>query len=486
VTHPNDPAADPRARRRDREGADVHLLVLDDDTKILRLCGRYLEEALASAAPTPAVRLHLFSSGPETLDVARAITARGEGIVCVLADFLLGGDVDGIDVIRGIWQLDRDVQCTVMTGAGDLAEAEIMPRIPAASLDKWDFLAKPFTRLEIAQRVRRSLSTWHAHRRAETKSAENDRLVARLARGKDTLQRVVKARTGALSDRNAELEQKTRELAKALHDLEMAHAMLLQQEKMASIGVLAAGVAHELNNPIGFVHSNLGTLGRYCEKLVRVLAAYEQRLPADGALDALRRQEKVPFLLEDLPALIRESLEGTERVRKIVADLRVFSHPSEKEARHSDLNECLRSTLNIVHNELKYKAEVVTDFGTIPPVRCRAGEINQVFMNLLVNACHAMDKPGQIRVATRAEGDTVVITVADTGCGIPPEIRGRVFDPFFTTKPTGKGTGLGLTISYDIVRKHGGTLAFETEVGKGTTFAIRLPVEGGMDRRAEP
>jgi two-component system NtrC family sensor kinase len=259
--------------------------------------------------------------------------------------------------------------------------------------------------------------------------------------------------------------------------------MLLQQEKMASIGVLAAGVAHELNNPIGFVHSNLGTLGRYCEKLARVLDAYHRRLPADPEIDALREREKLPFLLEDLPVLIRESLEGTERVRKIVADLKVFSHPADKEAHYADLTECLKSTLNIVHNELKYKATVHADLGGIPPVRCRAGEINQVFMNLLVNACHAIDKQGEIRVVTRAEGDAVVITIADTGCGIPEAIRPRIFDPFFTTKPAGQGTGLGLAISYDIIRKHGGTLGFESEVGRGTTFTIRLPVDG--DRRQD-
>lgn len=467
------------ARSRGLDVGNVHLLVVDDDPKVLRICGKYLEEAISLTSASAG--LHLFSSGQEAIDVAREIAARGEGIACALADFLLGGGIDGIDVTRRIWELDPDVQCTLMTGAGDLAEAEIVPRIPPEFLDKWDFLAKPFTRLEVTQRVRRSLCTWLANRRAEVRGAENDRLVARLARSKDTLQRMVKARTRALSDRNSDLEEKTRELETALRELEAAHAMLLQQEKMASIGVLAAGVAHELNNPIGFVHSNLSTLGRYCEKLGRVLAAYERRLPGDAELDALRREEKLAFLLEDLPTLIRESLEGTERVRKIVADLKVFSHPAEKQMVHADLNECLRSTLNIVHNELKYKARVITDLGSIPQVRCRPGEINQVFMNILVNACHALRGPGEIRVATSTEGDTVTVTIADTGSGIPEEIRARIFDPFFTTKPAGQGTGLGLTISYDIVRKHGGTLTFESEVGKGTTFSIRLPVAGSDD-----
>jgi signal transduction histidine kinase len=464
------------SRGKGGEVGGVHLIVVDDDAKILRLCGRYAEEAIAEAFPARSAGLHLLTSGREAIDLAAAVAGRGEAIACVVADFLLGGD---IDVLCRLWELDPDVQCTLMTGAGDLAETQIVSRIPEDSLDGWDFLAKPFSRLEVTQRIRRSLCTWLAHRRADMRGAENDRLVARLARGKETLQRMVKSRTRALSERNLQLEQKTSELERALRDLEAAQAMLLQQEKMASIGVLAAGVAHEMNNPIGFVHSNLGTLGRYVEKLVRILGAYERKVPCDAELEALRSENKLAFVLDDLPVLIRESLEGTERVRRIVSDLRVFSHPSEKQMVHADLNECLRSTLNIVHNELKYKARVTTDLASIPQVRCRPSEINQVFMNLLVNAGHSLSGPGEIRVASRAEGNDVVISIADTGCGIPEEIRSRVFDPFFTTKPPGKGTGLGLTISYDIVRKHGGALTFESETGKGTTFYIRLPASGG-------
>jgi len=461
----------------------VHVLVVDDDARVLRICGKYLEEAVDSVMQGMSAAIHLVSSGQEAMELAAAVAERSGRIACVVADFLLGDDIDGIDIMLRLWELDRDVQCTLMTGAGDLAEAEIMPRIPPEFLDKWDFLAKPFTRLEVTQRVRRSIHTWRANRDVRLRDAENGRLVARLGRSKDTLQRMVKARTRALSDRNAQLEQKTDELERALRDLEMAHAMLVQQEKMASIGVLAAGVAHELNNPIGFVNSNLGTLGRYCEKLVRLLNAYECRLPGDPELESLRREEKLSFVLEDLPVLIRESLDGTERVRKIVADLKVFSHPADREMVHADLNECLDSTLNVVHNELKYKARVVRDFGSIPQVLCRPGELNQVFLNLLVNACHALTEQGEIRISTRHVDGSVVVSIADTGCGIPDDIRGRIFDPFFTTKPVGKGTGLGLTISYDVIRKHGGSLTFDTEIGRGTTFHVRIPVAGeGEDR----
>jgi signal transduction histidine kinase len=296
----------------------------------------------------------------------------------------------------------------------------------------------------------------------------------------------VQVRTHALADRNRELEGKNAELSDALRSLEATQSQLLQQEKMASIGLLAAGVAHELNNPIGFVHSNLETLRRYFERIESAFEAYEARVdPDDEELTALKRELKIDFLREDLPALIAESLDGTGRVRKIIEDLKTFSHPAGTDVDYRDLNAGLESTLNVAHNELKYKARVVKNLGDIPRVRCRLGQINQVFMNLLLNAVQAIEDSGEIRVATTREGDDVVVTVSDTGRGMPPEVRSRVFEPFFTTKEVGQGTGLGLSISYDIVRKHGGSLEVESEVGLGTTFVMRLPIEGAEEMNAD-
>jgi two-component system NtrC family sensor kinase len=227
------------------------------------------------------------------------------------------------------------------------------------------------------------------------------------------------------------------------------------------------------------VHSNLGTLRRYAEKLNALFAAHADHLPPDvPELVEMRKKLKIDFVLEDLPALIEESLEGTERIRKIVSDLKAFSHPAEHEPKYADLNDGLQSTLNIVHNEIKYKAQTVLELGDIPPVRCLPGQVNQVFMNLLVNAAHAIQDNGEIHISTKRDEGDVVITVRDTGSGIPPDVITRVFDPFFTTKEVGKGTGLGLSISYDIIRKHGGTITVSSEVGKGTIFTIRLPIEG--------
>ena len=270
------------------------------------------------------------------------------------------------------------------------------------------------------------------------------------------------------------------ELIDKLHD---AQNQLLQSEKMASIGQLAAGVAHEINNPIGYVNSNLGTLEKYLADLFAMLAAYEQAEPllaADPAVAAhiqgLRDQLDIDFLKEDVVALMHESEEGISRVKKIVQDLKDFSHVDESEWQWVDLHKGLESTLNVVWNEIKYKAEVVKQFGDLPEVECLPSQLNQVFMNLLVNAAHAIDERGTITLRSGARDNEVWVEVADTGKGIPPENLTRIFDPFFTTKPVGKGTGLGLSLSYSIVQKHHGRIEVESEVGRGTLFRIVLPV----------
>jgi len=189
-----------------------------------------------------------------------------------------------------------------------------------------------------------------------------------------------------------------------------------------------------------------------------------------------RKRLKMDYILEDIPQLIAESLEGAQRVRKIVQDLKSFSRVDESEHKRVDINECLDSTINIVWNEIKYVATLEREYGDIPPLLCYPQQINQVFMNLLVNAAHAIEGKGVIRVRTWREGDSLCVAVSDTGCGIAPEIQKRIFEPFFTTKEVGKGTGLGLSISYDIIRKHQGDIVVESEPGKGSTFTVKLPL----------
>ena len=273
-----------------------------------------------------------------------------------------------------------------------------------------------------------------------------------------------------------------------IRKLEEAHNQLLQSEKLASIGQLAAGVAHEINNPIGFVNSNLGTLAEYVESLLTVLTAYETECPhcvnqeTQQRIDAVRAAVEIDYLRKDIGLLLAESREGLARVKRIVQDLKDFSRVDAGEWEWADLHRGLDSTLNVVNNEIKYKADLVKEYGRLPQVECLASQLNQVFMNLVVNAAHAIADRGTITIRTGTmDEDWVWIEIADTGSGIAPENLKRIFDPFFTTKPVGQGTGLGLSLSYGIVRKHGGHLEVKSEPGVGTTFKVILPVRAARD-----
>ncbi len=287
--------------------------------------------------------------------------------------------------------------------------------------------------------------------------------------------------------REQTLQDRNIELAEAYSNLKQAQNQLLQSEKMASIGQLAAGVAHEINNPIGYVHSNLGTLASYLRGIFSIVESYDQiwqSLPANikplaEPVDRIKRQIDYDFLLQDLPHLLSESREGIERVKKIVLDLRDFSREGRDEAEEwsvVDVRRGIESTLNIVRSELKYKAEVVCSLGEVPPIECIPSQINQVILNMLINAGHAIKEHGQIAIRTSVSQDEVCISVADDGVGIPKEIQAKIFDPFFTTKPVGSGTGLGLALSYGIVKKHHGRIEVSSEPGIGTTFDVYLPM----------
>ena len=290
--------------------------------------------------------------------------------------------------------------------------------------------------------------------------------------------------TAELEANNRLLVTQTAELAQAHAELKASQSRILQQEKMASIGQLAAGVAHEINNPMGFIISNLNALGKYTTRLVEFIAAQQQTLaefgpsPAREQLATLRGRLKIDHLTADLPGLLAESLEGADRVKKIVQDLKSFSRVDQFACVETDLNECLESTLSIVWNELKYKATLKKEYAAdLPNIPCYAQQLNQVFLNLLVNAGQAIGEQGEIALRTWQEPGWVCVAVADSGCGIPEEVQNRIFEPFFTTKEVGTGTGLGLSISYDIVKKHQGRIEVQSTPGQGTTFTIRLPLQ---------
>ena len=285
------------------------------------------------------------------------------------------------------------------------------------------------------------------------------------------------------ADYETELQKRHAELRQAYHRLNGAQDKLLQSEKMASIGQLAAGVAHEINNPIGYVHSNLGSLQEYLRSLFTVIETYERALHAPdprsllGEIEEVRQRLDIDFIIRDLPQLLAESREGIERVTRIVRDLKDFSYSGRGESwRRVDLHAGLETTINIIWNELKYKVTLDRQYGTLPLVECLPSELNQVWMNLLLNAGHAIAERGTITVTSGVEGDQVWMAFADTGSGIPADVVNRIFDPFFTTKPVGSGTGLGLSIAYSIINKHHGRIDVQSSPGQGSTFRVWLPV----------
>jgi two-component system NtrC family sensor kinase len=320
-------------------------------------------------------------------------------------------------------------------------------------------------------------------------SADTDRLM--IERSLDLMSQELTEANAGLRSELTERQRTEQALLKEkdeqrilIQKLEDIHSQLLQSEKMASIGQLAAGIAHEINNPIGYVYSNLGALEKYVQDTFHMIESYEQAeagITDPDVLSRLQADKKkldIAFLKTDLGALMGESREGIVRVKTIVQNLKDFSHSGTADEWHySDLHNGLDSTLLIVNNEIKYKSEVVKEYGDIPNVECLLSQLNQVFMNLLVNAAHAIQERGIITVRTGCEGEEVWVEITDTGQGVPPENLKKIFDPFFTTKPIGKGTGLGLSVSYGIVQKHHGRMEVQSEVGKGSAFRVWLPVK---------
>lgn len=305
----------------------------------------------------------------------------------------------------------------------------------------------------------------------------------------------LKNMTEKLKEEQEALANTNLELDTAYKKLKTTQIQLLQQEKMASIGQIAAGVAHEINNPVGFVMSNLGSLKKYMDRLfefIKVQSAALEEMAKQGQgtdsrgpdniksilnkINEAKHSTKLDFILEDVVNLVRESIDGTERIRQIVQELKSFSRVDEASERMSDINAGIESTINIVWNELKYKATLKKELGSLPMTKCNPGQMNQVFMNLLINAAHAIEKQGEIAIKTWYEDNNIYVAVSDTGCGIPEDKLEMIFEPFFTTKEPGKGTGLGLSIVYDIIQKHNGGIAVKSRVGEGTTFTLHIPL----------
>ncbi len=295
-----------------------------------------------------------------------------------------------------------------------------------------------------------------------------------------------------LTSVQGELRRTNRKLESAVQQLRLQRDAMVQSEKLASIGQLAAGVAHEINNPISYVTSNLATIAQYVESLRSLLELYRRRDaipdgdPRRATFDAGIRQATadgdLEFVLADIDGVLRESREGATRVAEIVQSLRSFARDDSEQMSRYDLNDCVASMVRLVWNELKYSCRVEKELGEIPPMAGRGGQINQVIMNILVNAAHAIGSDqGTITIRTRATGDVAVVEISDTGCGMSPEIVSRIFEPFYTTKDVGRGTGLGLAVSHGIVADHGGRIEVESAPGAGSTFRVVLPLPASGD-----
>lgn len=290
-----------------------------------------------------------------------------------------------------------------------------------------------------------------------------------------------------ISEDITERRKVEKELQNAYNQLKNAQIQLLQSEKMSSIGQLAAGVAHEINNPVGFVMSNISTLREYVGTFKMLISEYsklfaltsekkyEEAYTQGLQLDSILKESDIDYILKDVDQLISESLDGTTRIKDIVQSLKSFARIDEAQLKEANINECIETTLKIVWNELKYKCELEKKLSPLPLIQCYPGQLNQVFMNMLMNAAQAIPEKGKITIETKVDNDVILINFTDTGSGISPENISKIFDPFFTTKPVGKGTGLGLAITYGIIEKHNGKIEVQSEIGIGTTFSIRIP-----------
>lgn len=411
--------------------ARATILIVDDAPLNLSVLGELLQ---------PLYNVRVANSGEAALRAAH-----GDPLPdLVLLDIMMPG-MDGFEVLRQLRSdpATADIPVIFITALRDDDGEEKGFELGAA-----DYIHKPIRGPIVLARVRAQLQ-------------------ARAARE-------------ILRKNNARLERKVEESVRAL---EMAQMQLLQSEKMAAMGQLAAGVAHEINNPIGFVGSNLGSLEAYLREIFSLLDAYEQagralgNPPEISAVEALRRKIDIDFLRRDIADLLAESREGILRVRRIVQDLQNFSRSGDGGWQWADIHEGLEAMLKIAASELRYRCTIVKRYGALPRIWCIPSQLNQVFMNLLMNAGQAIADKGEITIATAMAGeDRVCIQVVDNGCGIPAENIDRIFEPFYTSKPVGKGTGLGLSISWGIVRRHGGDISVDSSPGKGTTFSVMLPV----------
>ena len=412
--------SDPAARR---------ILVVDDDEFVRDMFSEFLNEQYAC--------LTAASSDEALVKLAR------DAYGLVISDIQMPGR-NGVELLREIRLRYPDTAVIMISG---IARPQRIR--DALHLGALDYLIKPIELEVLSFAIERALE-----RRDLTLTARRYR---------------------------ADLERQNIELSERQAELERLQAQIVHSEKMAGLGELAAGIAHELNNPAGFIYGNMDLIRGYLGRLELILSIYERtKLPECVAaeLDITKQEIGYDLLLADLRSMIADCLEGAERIRDVVQNLRLFCRLDDAEFKRIDLHESLDSTIRLVSSYYGSGAiRLVRNYGTLPPITCYAGQLNQVWTNLLVNAAQSIKGKGEVSIATAVEGEFVVVTISDSGCGIEPEHLSRIFNPFFTTKAVGDGTGLGLSISYGIIEKHGGTITVDSTPGAGTTFRVSIPIE---------
>ena len=401
--------------------------------------------------------------GRDALRLVTEACAQGRPFSLAFVDMRMPPGWDGLETIEQLWRVDPGLQVVICSAYSDHSWSEMCERL--GDRDALLILKKPFDTIEIVQLAHALTAKWalEAERRIHL----------------DELEQAVRART-------AELEAVNARLSEELVYRDRMEAELRIAQRMEAIGHLAAGVAHEINTPLQYVSDNLVFVRDSVTTLLGLgvdLRALVHAPEVRAAADRLAEEADLEYLVAKIPGALDESDRGLGRISKIVRAMRELVHPGSREASPTDLNQCLQNALDVTAGVYKLVAVVETSFGPLPPVLCYPQEINQVFLNLIVNAAHAVEDAGRrgvIGVKTCVDGDSVVIEISDTGCGIPEAHRDRIFDPFYTTKAVGRGTGQGLSISRSIiVDHHGGALTFDTAVGTGTTFRLRLPIRRG-------
>ncbi|MFK8184376.1 MAG: response regulator [Phormidesmis sp.] len=457
--------------------ADQHsILIVDDNPTNLEV----LSEALSEAGFEVAVAI----DGESALEQVSYYPPS-----LILLDIMMPG-MDGFETCQRLKENPQTFEIPVifMTALSDTKD-----KVKGLSLGAVDYITKPFQYEEVMARVQVHLDVQNL---TQTLKRQNQSLKTEIEQRKIAEHQLAQANC-ALEDFNHQLEvsvaERTQELSAALLKVKNTQMELVQREKLSALGQLVAGIAHEINNPVNFIHGNVVHAREYTQELLELVALYTQHYPQPASeIQQQREKIDIDFLSEDLPKLLRSMEVGTERILSIVLSLRIFSRLDEADVKDVDLHECLDSTLLILNSRIKSRTErediaLIREYSELPRVKCYPGQLNQVFMNILSNAIDALDEQNeknsdadwfpQIQIKTSLEADDKVkIRIIDNGIGIPEALKQKVFDPFFTTKAVGKGTGLGMSISHEIItKKHHGSFLFQPASPRGTEFIITIP-----------